>query len=110
MKQMLIQMVQHFNWFIDHDWVYLEGACYGDGIWTDGGVAVDSSSHNYLTLKDPQTDDFTMVHANNTAHTRCYEIKLQNLDTAGRPSTCGKQEDRNRGRNWITIGCSRSAW
>lgn len=100
-----IQMVQHFNWFIDHDWVYLEGACYGDGIWTDGGVAVDSSSHNYLTLKDPQTDDFTMVHANNTAHTRCYEIKLQNLDTAGRPlylwETRGPEPGQKLDHNWM---------
>lgn len=78
-----IHMIQHFNWFIDQGWTYIEGACYGDGTWTDGGVAVDTSTGNYLTLKDPKTDNLTMVHANNTAFSRHYEIKFMNLKTAG---------------------------
>lgn len=100
-----IQMIQHFNWFIDHDWVYLEGACFGDGSWTDGGVAVDSSNHNYLTLKDPETDHFSMVHANNTAFTRYYEIRIKDLKTAGQPlylwETRGPDPGEPLDANWM---------
>lgn len=76
-----IQMVQHFNQFIDEDWVYFKDACYADGTHDDGAVKFDSASDTRLALKDPETDDYTVVFANNTSRLRTYTITLKNLAT-----------------------------
>ena len=76
-----IQMVQHFNHFIEEDWVYLADACYADGTHDDGAVKFDTATDTRLALKDPQTDDYTVVFANNTNKPRSYSITLKNLAT-----------------------------
>ncbi|WP_462412931.1 S-layer protein [Neobacillus sp. Marseille-QA0830] len=63
----------------DESWMYVKGATYSDGAFFDGGVDVDTSTHNYLTLKDPKTNDYSTVFANNTKNTRKYTVKLENL-------------------------------
>ncbi|WP_078434878.1 S-layer protein [Metabacillus halosaccharovorans] len=83
-----LQGVRHVMNFVGYDdhstpenerWMYVKGAAFSDGNFFDGGVDVDTSTHNYLTLKDPQTDDYTTVFANNTKETRKYKIKAKNL-------------------------------
>ncbi len=100
-----IQMLQHYNWFIETGWVYIENASFGDGAFSDGGVAVDSSQNNYLTLKHPKTDDITMIHANNTNSHRYYEIKLENLETLGQPlylwESRGPDAGQDLDENWM---------
>ena len=80
--------VRHVMNFVGYDdpttpenerWMYIEGATYSDGEFFDGGVDVDTSTHNYMTLKDPETDDYTTVFANNTKQTRKYKIQAKNL-------------------------------
>ncbi|MCK0470980.1 S-layer protein [Halalkalibacter sp. APA_J-10(15)] len=61
-------------------WMYIKGATFSDGNFMDGGVDVDTSTHNYLTVKDPQSDDYTTVYANNTRETRHYQIEAKNLN------------------------------
>ena len=78
-----IVLVRHFTQFIDHGWEYIEGASYGDGNFADGGTAVESSTRTYLTLRTPEgadDTDLTQVHANNTAKTRYFEVKVRDLD------------------------------
>jgi hypothetical protein len=84
-----VQGVRHVMNFVGYDdhatpenerWQYVKGATYSDGAFFDGGVDVDTSTHNYLTLKDPETDDYTTVFANNTKETRKYKIEAENLD------------------------------
>lgn len=84
-----LQGVRHVMNFVGYDdhttlederWMYLPNASYSDGAFFDGGVDVDTSTHNYLTLKDPKTDDYTTVFANNTKETRKYTIKAKNLN------------------------------
>ncbi|MBM7603910.1 hypothetical protein JOC75_001883 [Metabacillus crassostreae] len=84
-----VQGVRHVMNFVGYDdhttpenerWMYVKDATYSDGNFFDGGVDVDTSTHNYLTLKDPETDDYTTVFANNTKNTRKYKINTKNLN------------------------------
>ncbi|WP_413375809.1 immunoglobulin-like domain-containing protein [Alkalihalobacillus sp. 1P02AB] len=61
-------------------WQYIKGATYSDGNFMDGGVDVDTSTHNYMTLKDSITDDYTTIFANNTRDVRHYTIQTENLN------------------------------
>lgn len=83
-----VQGVRHVMNFVGYDdrttpenerWMYVKDATYSDGNFFDGGVDVDTSTHNYMTLKDPETDDYTTVFANNTKQTRTYKIEAKNL-------------------------------
>lgn len=83
-----LQGVRHVMNFVGYDdpktpenerWMYVKDATFSDGAFFDGGVDVDTSTHNFLTLKDPKTDDYTTIFANNTKQTRKYKIKLKNL-------------------------------
>ncbi|WP_313344647.1 bacterial Ig-like domain-containing protein [Lacrimispora sp.] len=80
-----IQMVQHFMQFADSDWNYLPEACYSDGTTGDGDITVDTSTDTRLAVKDPKTDDYSVMFANNTAKERKYRIKLKNLKTYSQP-------------------------
>lgn len=84
-----LQGVRHVMNFVGYDdhttpenerWMYVKDATFSDGAFFDGGVDVDTSTHNYMTLKDPETNDYTTVFANNTKETRKYKIKAQNLN------------------------------
>src|SRR5690606_38011016 len=80
--------VRHVMNFVGYDdpttpenerWMYGEDATHSDGEDFDGGVDVDASTHHDMTLKDPETDDYTTVFANNTKQTRQYKIQAKNL-------------------------------
>lgn len=84
-----LQGVRHVMNFVGYDdqmtpenerWMYVKDATYSDGNFFDGGVDVDTSTHNYMTLKDPETSDYTTVFANNTKQTRTYTIQAENLN------------------------------
>ncbi len=77
-----IQMVQHFMQFADSDWNYLPEACYSDGTTGDGDITVDTSTDTRLAVKDPETDDYSVMFANNTSNERNYRIKLKNLKSS----------------------------
>ncbi|SFP33736.1 S-layer protein [Salibacterium halotolerans] len=83
-----LQGVRHVMNFIEHDdrsteknerWQYVQGATASDGEFFDGGVEVDTSTHNYMTLKDPETDDYSTIFANNTEDTRRYTMQAEQL-------------------------------
>ncbi|MFC0211106.1 S-layer protein [Paenibacillus chartarius] len=83
-----LQGVRHVMNFVGYDdhttpenerWMYVNDATFSDGAFFDGGVDVDTSTHNYMTLKDPKTNDYTTVFANNTKSTRKYKLHAQNL-------------------------------
>lgn len=76
-----IQMAEHFMKFIDSDWRYLPDACYSDGKTGDGDITADTSTDTRLALKDPATDDYTVVFANNTSLERKYQLTLKHLQT-----------------------------
>lgn len=77
-----LQMVGHFMEFAKLGWNYLPDACFGDGSYSDGGVLADTGTNNYMTLKDPETDDYTMIFANNTSQVRTYQVTVKNLKKA----------------------------
>lgn len=76
-----IQMAEHFMKFADNDWNYLPDACYSDGKTGDGDIVADSSTDTRLALKDPVTDDYSVIFANNTSVERKYHLTLKNLKT-----------------------------
>lgn len=76
-----IQMAKHFMEFADSDWNYLPGACYSDGSTGDGDITTDTSTDTRLAVKDPETDDYSIMFANNTSKERKYRISLKNMKT-----------------------------
>ncbi|WP_018931173.1 immunoglobulin-like domain-containing protein [Gracilibacillus lacisalsi] len=110
-----LQGVRHVMNFVGYDdpstkenerWQYIKNATYSDGNFFDGGVDVDTSTHNYMTLKDPETDDYTTVFANNTKDTRKYTIELENLDGKEDAEvfvweTRGPEEGQDYDENWF---------
>lgn len=84
-----IQAIRHIMNFVGYDdpstpenerWQYIQSATYSDGAFFDGGVDVDTSSHSYMTLKDPNTDDYTIYIPNNSNQTRNYTVQAENLN------------------------------
>lgn len=102
-----LQMVGHFMEFADLGWNYLPDACYGDGSYSDGGVLADTGTNNYLTLKDPETDDYSMFFANNSSQTRKYKVTVKNMKKASSPlnvwETRGPDGDEEYDANWMQM-------
>ncbi|SHN22087.1 immunoglobulin-like domain-containing protein [Gracilibacillus kekensis] len=110
-----IQGVRHVMNFVGYDdhttkknerWMYVNSATYSDGVEGDGGVRVDTSTHNYMTLKDPETDDYTSVFTNNTADTRVYTINTENLNGKENAEvhvweTRGSDQGQDYDENWF---------
>ncbi|WP_167958173.1 bacterial Ig-like domain-containing protein [Anaerosporobacter faecicola] len=100
-----LQVVQHFTLFSETNWHYIEGACYGDGTYNDGGVKADTGTNHYLTIKDPDTDDYSMIFANNTANERVYQVQAKNLDTFKNQlnvwETRGPDDGEEYDANWL---------
>lgn len=110
-----LQGVRHVMNFVGYDdhttpenerWMYVKDATFSDGAFFDGGVDVDTSTHNFMTLKDPETDDYTTVFANNTKETRNYKINATNLNGKENApvyvwETRGADEGQNYDANWF---------
>lgn len=110
-----LQGVRHVMNFVGYDdhatpenerWMYVKDATFSDGAFFDGGVDVDTSTHNYMTLKDPETDDYTTVFANNTKETRNYKINSINLNGKENApvyvwETRGADEGQSYDANWF---------
>jgi glucan-binding YG repeat protein len=100
-----IQMVQHFMQFADSDWNYLPEACYSDGTTGDGDITVDTSTDTRLAVKDPETDDYSIMFANNTSKERNYRIKLKNLKSSAQPYNVWETKGPDAGKpfdaNWL---------
>lgn len=102
-----LQMVAHFMGFAKLGWNYLPDACYGDGSYTDGGVNADTGTNNYMTVKDPETDDYSTIFANNTAQVRKYKVTVKNLKKAYSAmhvwETRGPDEGEAYDANWMQL-------
>ncbi|MFZ4450784.1 S-layer protein [Salibacterium aidingense] len=110
-----LQGVRHVMNFVEQDdpetsenerWMYIKGATYSDGEFFDGGVDVDTGTNNYMTLKDPETDDYTTIFANNTKDTRNYKIQTENLNGKENApvyvwETRGAEEGEPYDNNWL---------
>ena len=100
-----IQMVQHFMEFADNDWQYLEEACFSDGKTGDGDITAGTSTDTRLALKDPDTDDYSVIFANNTAEERVYRLNLKNLKTKDAAynvwETAGPKDGEAYDANWF---------
>lgn len=110
-----LQGVRHVMNFVGYDdhttpenerWMYVKDATFSDGAFFDGGVDVDTSTHNYMTLKDPETDDYTTIFANNTKETRNYKINTINLNGKENApvyvwETRGADEGQSYDANWF---------
>lgn len=100
-----IQMVQHFMQFADSDWNYLPDACYCDGTTGDGDITADTSTDTRLSVKDPETDDYSVIFANNTSSERKYQLTLKNMKTSGSPyniwETRGPDAGDSFDANWF---------
>ncbi|MBS7577663.1 MULTISPECIES: S-layer homology domain-containing protein [unclassified Enterococcus] len=87
-------------------WQYLPEATFNDGNHSDGGIAAGSGTHNYLTLKSPDSNDYSTIYTNNTANSRTYTISAQNL--AGKENsivqlweTRGPDQGQAYDANWL---------
>lgn len=72
----------HFTRFIQNGWRYVDSACYGDG--TENHFIYDTT-HNYMTVTDTQTGDYTIVICNDSEKERAYTFLLKNMEKAEAP-------------------------
>lgn len=110
-----IQAVRQIMNFVGYDdpsteenerWQYIQSATFSDGAFFDGGVDVDTSTHSYMTLKDPQTDDYTVYIPNNSNQTRQYTIQAENLTGKENEKvyvweTRGPEQGEEYDKNWF---------
>lgn len=78
-------MALHFSLFAKAGWLFVDGACKGDGKSGGDGHAVVDSTYNYMTVADGETEDYSVVIANNTENEITYNFQVSNLKTSANP-------------------------
>ncbi len=85
----------HFTHFMKNGWRYVDSACYGDG---EENHFIKNTTHNYMTVMNPETGDYSMVICNDSAKERRYEVKLVNMDKAMAPYTVWETRGPEKGQ------------
>lgn len=98
-------MGMHFSQFAKFGWQFIDGACEGDGVAGGDGHAIVNSTYNYMTLTDPNTGDYSIIIANNTANPLTYSFQVSNLDQYGASvdvwETRGPDDDTDYYQNYL---------
>ncbi|MGN0633993.1 MAG: glycosyl hydrolase family 59 [Oscillospiraceae bacterium] len=88
-------MCEHFSLFSEKGWQFVDSACFGDG--NEINHVLNETTNNYMTLSDPETDDYSVILANNTATERKYTFTVKNLKTASQAVQVWETRDPDSG-------------
>ncbi len=69
-------MAMHFTRFAEKGWMYIGGACYGDG---DEDHSITNTTNNFMTLCAPDRSDFSMFFTNDSDETRTYTVTVKDM-------------------------------
>lgn len=85
----------HFTHFMKDGWRYVDSACYGDG---EENHFIKNTTHNYMTVMNPETGDYSMVICNDSAEARSYEIALIDMEKSMAPYTVWETRGPEKGQ------------
>ena len=69
-------MAMHFSRFAQKGWMYVNGACYGDG---DEDHAIANTTHNFMTLTSPDRSEMSMFFTNESDEVRIYNVQIKDM-------------------------------
>lgn len=69
-------MAMHFSRFSHKGWMYVNGACYGDG---DEDHAITNTTHNFMTLTSPDRTQMSMFFTNDSDDIRVYHVQVKDM-------------------------------
>lgn len=69
-------MAMHFSRFSQKGWMYVNGACYGDG---EEDHAIANTTHNFMTLTSPDRSEMSMFFTNESDEVRIYSVQIKDM-------------------------------
>lgn len=69
-------MAMHFSRFSNKGWMYINGACFGDG---DEDHTITNTTHNFMTLISPDRTELSMFFTNESDTVRVYSVTMKDL-------------------------------
>lgn len=69
-------LAMHFSRFSRKGWMYVNGACYGDG---EEDHAVFNTTHNFMTLTSPDRTQMSMFFTNDSDDLRVYHVQIKDM-------------------------------
>lgn len=69
-------MALHFSRFSQKGWMYINGACYGDG---EEDHAITNTTHNFMTVTSPERTEMSMFFTNDSDETRVYAVQVKDM-------------------------------
>lgn len=98
-------MALHFSRFSQKGWMYVNGACYGDG---DEDHAITNTSHNFMTLTAPDRSELSMIFTNESPEVRTYAVQVKDMGfeptTFNTIITRGPNSRQAYDANWFQTG------
>lgn len=98
-------MAMHFNRFSPKGWMFVNGACYGDG---EENHAITNTTSNFMTLVSPDRTELTMHFTNDSDTTRLYSVYLKDLELSRRTFstvlTTGPSGKQQFADGWFQVG------
>ena len=106
-------MAMHFSRFSQKGWMFINGACYGDG---EEDHAITNTTHNFMTLTAPDRSELSMFFTNESEEPRIYNVQIKDMafqDAAlSTVITRGPSGRQSYDANWFqrgkTIRCSKN--
>jgi len=98
-------MAMHFSRFSPKGWLFVNGACYGDG---EENHAIENTSNNFMTLVSPDRSEMTMHFTNEDLFPRTYSVQLKDMGFTNRTLstilTTGPNAGEAYDANWFRRG------
>lgn len=69
-------MALHFSRFSRKGWMYINGACFGDG---EEDHTISNTTHNFMTLISPDRTELSMFFTNESEEVRSYMVTMKDL-------------------------------
>lgn len=98
-------MALQFSRFSPKGWLFVNGACYGDG---EENHAIENTSNNFMTLVSPDRSEMTMHFTNEDLFPRTYSVQLKDMGFTNRTLstilTAGPNAGEAYNANWFRRG------
>lgn len=98
-------MALHFSRFSQKGWMYINGACYGDG---KEDHAITNTTHNFMTLTSPDRSQMSMFFTNESDEPRVYSVLVKDMafdtTTLSTVITKGPSSRQPYDANWFQKG------
>lgn len=98
-------MAMHMGRFSPKGWMYVNGACYGDG---EENHYITNTSNNFMTLVSPDRSEMTMHFTNEDSEPRIYSILVKDMafdnKVLSTVITTGPEPGQRYDANWFVRG------